>query len=259
MCSQKSRIPVFSFQEPKAISVPEERQPLVPSKKYLNKTVNLEPHRDRAFVFGAKAPECFAFKGAAQGVAKSTKDVPPLPKKPAIRNPVTQVGSRLKRETELRNKNKLLEAAKGEMMVKLEKMQDTVKELKEQCENLQKENHELKQFQKCCMQVLETRNCHSGAGNIILEEEEEKTKGKQAEMMVVTEKLNADLELFCKMAKEQKDNLQTAKTKWKHVEEERVRFLEKQQCFQREMEVFAAILDQEDDFVTAETPVLTLL
>ncbi|XP_060119138.1 uncharacterized protein LOC132590194 [Heteronotia binoei] len=246
MCSGKSRIPVFSFQEPKVIIVPEERQPLLPSKRYLNRTANLEPCRDHPFVFGARAPENITFKGATQGVMKI---VPPSRKKATVQCPA----SRYKWETELRNKNKLLEAARSEMMVKLERTQGTVKELKEQCEHLQKENQELKWFQECCMLV-------SGAGNTILEKAEE-MKEEQAEMMVLTEKLNADLEMFCRMAKEQKDNLQTAKGTLKQVKEEQVHFREKQQCFRREMEEFAAILDQEHEFVIAEmeTPILTLL
>ncbi|XP_015282700.1 PREDICTED: uncharacterized protein LOC107123872 [Gekko japonicus] len=251
MCSEKSRIPVFRFREPKVINVPEERQPLLPSKRYLNSSANVEPCRDRAFVFGAKAPENIAFKEATHWV---TKIVPPPPKKATVQCPV----SRHKREAELRNKNKILEAARTEMMVKLERTQGTVKELKEQCEHLQKENEELKQFQKSCMLVLETCNCLSDAGITTLEKEERKKE--QDEMMVLTEKLNADLELFCRMAKEQKDHLQTAKMAWKQVEEERIHFREKQQCFRREMEEFAAILDQEDEFVTAEveTPVLSV-
>ncbi|XP_077179012.1 small kinetochore-associated protein [Paroedura picta] len=250
MCCEKSRIPVFSFHDPKFIHVPEERQPLLPSKRYLNRTANLEPRRDRAFVFGAKAPENIAFKGATQGV---TKIVPPPPKKATVQCPA----SRYKREAELKSKNKILEAARSEILAKLERTEGTAKELKEQCVCLQKENQELKQFQKCCMFVLEMCNCLSGD---TLLEKEETTKEKQAEMMVLTEKLNAHLELFCRMAKEQKEHIQTAKMTWKQVEEEQVHFREKQQCFRREMEEFAAILDQ-DDFVTAEveTPVLTLL
>uniref|UniRef100_A0ACB8G4K2 Uncharacterized protein n=1 Tax=Sphaerodactylus townsendi TaxID=933632 RepID=A0ACB8G4K2_9SAUR len=236
MCSQRSRIPVFSVQVPKVINVAEELQPLPPSRTNLNRTANIEPHRDHAFVFRAKAPEHIAFKGATQG-------------------PV----SRYRREAELRNKIKLLEGARSEMMVKLERTQATVNELKEQCENLQRENQEFKQFAKCCMLDQETRNCLSVAGGKTLEMEE--MKEEQAEMMVLTEKLNTDLELLCKMVKEQKDNLQTAKMTWKQLEEERAHFREKQQCFQREMKEFADILDQEYEFVTAEmeTTILTPL
>ncbi|XP_048339287.1 uncharacterized protein LOC125425747 [Sphaerodactylus townsendi] len=252
MCSQRSRIPVFSVQVPKVINVAEELQPLPPSRTNLNRTANIEPHRDHAFVFRAKAPEHIAFKGATQGV---TKVEPPPPKRAAVQHPV----SRYRREAELRNKIKLLEGARSEMMVKLERTQATVNELKEQCENLQRENQEFKQFAKCCMLDQETRNCLSVAGGKTLEMEE--MKEEQAEMMVLTEKLNTDLELLCKMVKEQKDNLQTAKMTWKQLEEERAHFREKQQCFQREMKEFADILDQEYEFVTAEmeTTILTPL
>uniref|UniRef100_A0ACB8EPN3 Uncharacterized protein n=1 Tax=Sphaerodactylus townsendi TaxID=933632 RepID=A0ACB8EPN3_9SAUR len=96
----------------------------------------------------------------------------------------------------------------------------------------------------------ETRTCLSVAGGKTLEMKEE-----QAERMVLTEKIKTDLELFCKMAKEQKDHLQTAKVTWKQLQEVRARFRPKQQGFQREMKEFADILDES---VTAEmeTPIL---
>ncbi|KAL7992463.1 hypothetical protein Chor_016719 [Crotalus horridus] len=76
-------------------------------------------------------------------------------------------------------------------------------------------------------------------------------KKTQTEITVLSDKLNADLELFIQMAKEEKENLQNAQTRWKQIEEERTHFLQEQQSFNREMEELVAALNQEVDFLNS--------
>ncbi|XP_062974943.1 small kinetochore-associated protein [Elgaria multicarinata webbii] len=245
MENEKSRIPVYSFQQPKVISVPKDIQ-LHPKRQGLNKMNDLEPLKELDFTFGANVPLCVPFKETNQRVMKTAKNIvaaPPLKK--AVTETVRIPTTRYRREAELRNKNKLLETAKCELSLKLAGMQNDMKDMKEQCDSLEKENQLLKKFQESCMLILETRNCDPVAGENIWEEEEE-SKKRQTEIMVLSENLNADLELFIQVAKEQRDNLQNAQIKWKQVEEERAHFLEQQQSFHREKEDLFAILDQEE-------------
>ncbi|XP_053141557.1 uncharacterized protein LOC128340460 isoform X2 [Hemicordylus capensis] len=248
MESEKSRIPVYSFQQPKVIS---ELKDMQHSK---DQCINKETYtvKEPDLTFGGNASVCVVFKGTNQRLVKSSKKAaaaPPPPKKMVaamVRSPV----SRYRREAELRNKNKLLETTKCDLNLKLAGMQSAVQDLKEQNDVLEKENQKLKQFQETCMLILEARNCDPVTGNTILEEEEV-AKKTRSEVMVLTEVLNADLELFNQLAKEQKENLQNTKLKWKQAEDDQAHFLQQLQSFNSEIEELSALselslLDQED-------------
>ncbi|XP_078247748.1 small kinetochore-associated protein isoform X2 [Pogona vitticeps] len=242
MENEKSRIPVYSFQRPKAIIVPKDGYHSLHSKRQcLNKMEDLEPLKNPDFTFGGNVPLSVTFKDANQRAPKSAKKVAVLPpKKPVIvRSPM----NRYKRELELRNNNKLLETVKCELNLKLARIQKEMKEVKEKSDSLEKENEQLKRFQENCMLILETRNCDAGTN--ILEETEENRK-TQDEIMDLSEKLKAELELFIQLAKEQKDVFQNSQMKWKQVEEEEALFLEQRQLFHKEMEELFTILNNEE-------------
>ncbi|XP_066470689.1 small kinetochore-associated protein [Tiliqua scincoides] len=226
MENEKSRIPVYSSQHSTVSGVLKDANP--------------------QYTFGPNLPACAVSRGTNQRPLNSKKEVaPPLPKKTVATAPVRNMTNKYRRETELRNKNKALETTACELNLKLTGMQSTIKDLQEQNDELEKENQKLKKFQESCMLILETRDCDSVTGNSILEEEKENEKNR-TEIMVLTEELNAGLEQFNQMVKEQKDNLQNAQTKWKQVAEERTRFLEQQQSFRRKMEDLSALLDEEE-------------
>ncbi|XP_007429067.1 small kinetochore-associated protein isoform X1 [Python bivittatus] len=249
MESEKSKIPVYTSQQSKTTGVLKDMQLCDYSKQQnQNKGIDSEPLKDPVFPFGANNPAiCVAFKDPNQRLMKTGKKaaLPPPPKKGAptiTRSPM----NRCRRVTELRNKSKLLETVR-ELNLKVTEMQKDMKDMKELCDSLEKENDKLKKFQESCLLILETRNCDPVTGEQILEEEE-MNKKIQTEIMVLSEKLNADLELFIQMAKQEKENLQNAQTRWKQIEEERTHFLEQQQSFHREMEDLFAALNQADDF-----------
>ncbi|XP_053238686.1 small kinetochore-associated protein [Podarcis raffonei] len=239
MENEKSRIPIYSVQQPKVISMPTDPH----SKKQCFVKPDLGPLKAPDFTFGENVPVRTALKDTNQRFMK--KATQPPPKKAASSNARTPM-SRYRREAELRNKNKQLESAKWEVSSKLMEAEKDLKNTKEQCDNLEKENQKLKKFQESCMLILSARNCDPATGDKILEEDEENKK-TQSEIMDLMEKLTTDLELFTQMAKEQKENLQKTHDKWKQVEEEQAHFLEQEQCFHREMEDLFAILDQAEE------------
>ncbi|XP_070787430.1 small kinetochore-associated protein [Pituophis catenifer annectens] len=249
METDKSKIPVYISQQSKTTGVLKEVQPCDYSKQQnQNKGMDSVPLKDPVFTFSANNPTaCAALKDPNQRLTKSGKKValPPPPKKGL---PTTTRSYR--RETELKNKNKLLENDKSELSLKVEAMQKEMTDMKKLCDSLEKENEKLKNFQESCLLILEAKNLDPVTGEQILEEEETKKK-LQTEITVLSDKLNADLELFIQMAKEEKENIQNAQTRWKQIEEERTHFLEEQQSFHREMEELFAALNQEVDFLNS--------
>lgn len=221
MENEKSKIPTYNFQRPIVVGV--------------LKDANSENN------FDSNPPA--VFRGTNQRSVKPKKEVAPPPSKKAAA-PVPHTTSKYRRDADLRSKNKALETTKCELSLKVTGLQSTIKDLQEKNDELIKENQKLMKFQKGCMLILETKNCDAVTDNI-LEEEEENNK-RRTQIMALTENLNADLEQFSQLVKEQKDNLQNAQTKWNHVEEERTQFLEQQQTFLSEMEDLSALLDEEE-------------
>ncbi|XP_063149521.1 small kinetochore-associated protein-like [Candoia aspera] len=249
METEKSKIPVYTSQQSKTTGVLKDVQLCDYSKQQnQNKGIDPEPLKEPVFTFGANNPTTsVAFKDPNQRLMKTGKKALPPPPKKGVPTVTRSPMNRYRREVELRNKNKLLETVKYELSLKVEEMQKDMKDMKELCDRLEKENDKLKKFQESCLLILEARNCDPVTGEQILKEEE-MNKKIQTEITVLSEKLNADLELFIQMAKEEKENLQNAQTRWKQIEEERTHFLEQQQSFHREMEDLLAALNQEDDF-----------
>ncbi|KAJ7344855.1 hypothetical protein JRQ81_000805 [Phrynocephalus forsythii] len=178
---EKSRIPVYSSQHPRTIIVPKDAHQSLHSKRQcLNKMEDLAPLKDPNFTLVANVPSSVTSKDKNQRAPKATKKVALPPPKKAMTVQKSPM-NRYRRETELRNKNKLLETIKCELNLKLAGIQDEMKEVKEKCDTLEKENEKLKRFQESCMLILETRNCDAGAN--ILEDAEENKK-RQDEIMV---------------------------------------------------------------------------
>ncbi|KAJ6667298.1 hypothetical protein lerEdw1_017276 [Lerista edwardsae] len=245
MENEKSRIPIFKFANPKTISVLKDTQNT--KKQGLDKTPDPSHLKNPEFAFIANPPSCVVFRGTNKRAMKSAKkavEAPPPSKKTVIA-PVRSTVSKSRREVELRNRNKELETTKCELSLKVSGMQSTIKDLEEKNSDLEKENQKLKKFQESCMLVLEARNWDPVTGDSLFEEEEE-SKKTRTEIMVLTEKLSAGLELFSQMVKEQKDTLQNTDIKWKQAEEQRAHFLEQQQSFHKEMENMSALLDKEE-------------
>ncbi|KAM3850908.1 small kinetochore-associated protein [Vipera latastei] len=220
-----------------------------------NKEMDSKPLKDPDFTCDANNPTaCVAFKAPNQRLMKPVKKVAlPTPLKkglPIATRSFNSPMNRYRREAEVRNKNKFLESAKNELSLKVEEMQKDVKEMRELCDSLEKENDKLKKFQENCLLILEARNCDPVTGEQIWEEEE-MNKKIQTEITVLSDKLNADLELFIQLTKGEKENLQNAQTRWKKIEEERTHFLEEQESFHREMEELVAALNQEVDFLNS--------
>ncbi|XP_026560744.1 small kinetochore-associated protein-like isoform X1 [Pseudonaja textilis] len=249
----KSKIPVYTSQQSKTTGVLKEVQPCDYSKRQNQKKgMDSMQLKDPVFTFGANNPTaCIALKDTNQRPMKSGKNValPPPPKRgmpTTTRSPM----NRYRRETERKNKNKFLENVKSELSLKVAEMQKDITDTKKLCDGLEKENEKLKKFQESCLLILEAKNWDPVTGEQILEEEE-MNKKTQTEITALSDKLNADLELFIQMAKEEKESLQNAQTRWKQIEEERTHFLQEQQSFDREMEELLAALNQEVDFLNS--------
>ncbi|NWU41869.1 SKAP protein, partial [Hylia prasina] len=174
------------------------------------------------------------FKAANQGLPKSDKRVEPVPKKTVARRPL----SRHQLEAELKNKNQLVETlrqqlARGEGTIKL-------RELKKDNERLVHEVEKLKKIQDTCMMILESRNINPGSNT----EEEKEMRACREKTTTLTKKLTEDLMLFCHTVAKEEEMLETAMAKWKSVQEENQRALEKQSYFQAQIKECAAMLEE---------------
>ncbi|XP_070590366.1 small kinetochore-associated protein [Erythrolamprus reginae] len=228
METEKTKIPIYISQNSKTTHILKELQPFDDLKQQKqNQGMDLVPLKDPVHTFDAKNPTACA----------------------TLRDPNQRPMNRYRRETELRNRNKLLENVKSELSLKVEEMQKDMTDKMKVCDSLEKENEKLKKFRESCLLIFEAKNWDPVTGEQILEEEEMK-KMTQTEITVLSDKLNDGLELFIQRAKEEKEYIQNAQTRWKQIEEERTHFLEEQQSFDREMEELLAALNQEDDFLS---------
>ncbi|NXK67758.1 SKAP protein, partial [Sylvietta virens] len=173
------------------------------------------------------------FKAADQGLHKSDKRVELVSKKTVARRPL----SRYQLEAELKIKNQLVETLKQQ----LAKAEGTIKlrELKKENERLVHEVENLKKIQETCMMILESRNVSPGS-NI---EKEKEMRACREKTTILTKKVIEELMLFCHTVAEEEEMLETAMAKWKSAQEENQCALEKQSCFQAQINEWTSILE----------------
>ncbi|NXD69319.1 SKAP protein, partial [Eolophus roseicapillus] len=208
-------------------------------KQCVSKRTDLEFNKGPDFNFSSNIPADGVFKATSQGLPKSAKKGEPLLKKPATRGPL----NRYKLEAELKTKNQVLETAKQQLHSKLTEAQRTIKGLKDEKEGLVQEVEKFSKLQETYMVILESRNIDPVTGSTILEKEE-KSRECQRQTVLLTENLIEELRLFNRMAANENEKLQTARVKWKAVEEERHCPLEQHSSFQASMKESSAVLDK---------------
>ncbi|NXY35190.1 SKAP protein, partial [Pomatorhinus ruficollis] len=227
-----SRIPLHSRShrpEPSA-----ESQMAFPSKrKCVSKTSEPEFSRIPSLNSPSNVTVDSVFKAANQGLPKSDKRAEPVSKKTRARCPL----SRQQLEAELKNKNQLVETlkqqlARGEGSIKL-------RELKKENKRLVQEVEKLKKLQETCMTILESRNINPGS-NI---EEEEEMRACREKTTTLTKKVTEELTLFCHRVAKEEEMLETAMAKWKSVQEENQRAMEKQSYFQVQIKECTAMFE----------------
>ncbi|NXR53841.1 SKAP protein, partial [Hippolais icterina] len=227
-----SRIPVHGRlhrPEPSA-----ELQMTFPSKrKCVSKTSEPEFNRVPSLNFPSNVTVDSVFKATNQGLPKCGKRVEPVSKKTVARRPL----SRHQLEAELKNKSQLVETLRQQ----LARAEGTLKlrELKKENERLVQEVEKLKKIQETCMMILESRNINPGS-NI---EEEKEMRACREKTTVLTKQVTEELTLFCHTVAKEKEMLETAVAKWKSVQEENQRALEKQSYFQAQIKECSAMLE----------------
>ncbi|NXU97299.1 SKAP protein, partial [Cettia cetti] len=207
-----------------------ELQMTFPSKrKCVSKTSEPEFSRVPNLNFPSNVTVDSVFKAANPGLPKSGKRVEPVSKKTVARRPL----SRHQLETELKNKNQLVETLKQQ----LARAEGTIKlrELKKENEKLVHEVEKLKKIQETCMMILESRNIDPGKDilKVIF----------LLTLQMLTKKATEELMLFCHTVAKEKEMLETAMAKWKSVQEENQRALEKQSYFQAQIKECRAMLE----------------
>ncbi|NXR72306.1 SKAP protein, partial [Pycnonotus jocosus] len=232
MEAQLSRIPVHGRlhrPEPSA----ELQMTFSSKRKCVGKTSEPESSSVPRLDFSSSVAVDNVLKAANQGLPKSGKRAEPVPKKTVVRRRL----SRHQLETELKNKNQLVETLKQQ----LARTEGTVKlrELKKKNERLAHEVEKLKKIQETCMVMLESRNINPGS-NI---EEEEQLRACREKTTTLTKKFTEELMLFCDTVAKEEEVLETAMAKWKSMQEENQHALEKQSDVQSQIKECTAMLE----------------
>uniref|UniRef100_A0A8C3R7I3 SKAP protein n=1 Tax=Cyanoderma ruficeps TaxID=181631 RepID=A0A8C3R7I3_9PASS len=139
-------------------------------------------------------------------------------------------------EAELKNKNQLVETLKQQLAKK------EIRELKKENERLVHEVEKLKKIQGTCMTILESRNINPGKEfSLCLHPG---TPSPECFFSsTLTKKVTEELTLFCHTVAKEDEMLETAMAKWKSVQEENQRALEKQSDFQVQIKECTAMLE----------------
>ncbi|XP_075049742.1 small kinetochore-associated protein [Mixophyes fleayi] len=228
---EKSKLPVL---RPQATNRGDLMLPCA-KKPCLQKPVLTVYSKDPNIAFSSNASGVGVFKTGGNG----KKAVLPKKTVPHVRGPV----NRYRMETELRDKNQLLEAANTSLHSSLVSAQNKIKEMTEQYDEVKEDLKELKWHLEKNMIILESRNIDPVSGEHIIAAAAE-TRKMREETTVVTENLLKELKLFSLTAAKQKNLMQTITTKWKEAEDSRNVFLEEQQAFQSDMEQFRSSLKE---------------
>ncbi|XP_074091203.1 small kinetochore-associated protein [Macrotis lagotis] len=142
--------------------------------------------------------------------------------------------SQQRAEEELKEKNQLLEAVNKQLHVKLTESQEEVKVLTQRVELLEKSQDKY-------LAVLDNGSIDPGKqilGNL------QETIKEEVESSLVFEKLKDQLKHFNQIATKRMEELQVLKAKLKINEEERARFLEKQEAFNNEKDELTITIEQ---------------
>ncbi|KAM4014282.1 small kinetochore-associated protein [Anomaloglossus baeobatrachus] len=227
---EKSKLPVF---RPQASSIADLTLPVAKRPCPLKAIVPLSIKDPNIAAFST-APNPVVFKAGGNGrksiVAKKTG--PPAP-----RGPVT----RYRMESELKDKNQLLEAANTTLHGRLMTAENTIQEMSGQQQSLKEEVKELQRRLEKNLIILESRNIDPVSGERIVAAAEESTKVKET-TKACAENLLTELKTFTLSTKEQKELIQTIKVKWNEAEERRNLFLQEQEAFQSDLERFQSSL-----------------
>ncbi|XP_068109496.1 small kinetochore-associated protein [Hyperolius riggenbachi] len=226
---EKSKLPVFrSHASSSSELIPCAKKPCPP------KPVLPQYAKVANITFSSTVPEFAPSKDSGNGKKAVFKKTGPSTRGPFTRHRV---------ETELQDRNQLLEAANSSLQMNLHSAQNTIKEMSEKQEAMDGELNELRDRLEKHMVVLESSNIDPVSGERILADSEE-MRNMAEERKNVTDNLLKELQLFIKTTKQQTEVVQTCTTKWKEVEESREQFLEDQQSFQRNLDLMRSSLDR---------------
>ncbi|XP_063803385.1 small kinetochore-associated protein [Pseudophryne corroboree] len=191
--------------------------------------------RDPNIAFSSSAHDLVVFKAAGNGKKAL------LPKKtiPPVRGP----GNQYIIESELRDRNRLLEAANNSLHGDLVSTQNMVKELIQQRDAAKKELQELNRRMDRSLVILESRNIDPVSGDRIIAAAEETSKVRE-ETKAFTENLLNELKRCSNVTVEHRDLVQCVREKWKEAQESRHLFLEEQQAFQSDLQQFRSSLQE---------------
>ncbi|XP_073422823.1 small kinetochore-associated protein [Dendrobates tinctorius] len=191
--------------------------------------------KDPNIVSFSAAPNPVVFKAGGNGKKPvlSKKMVPPG------RGPI----NRYRMESELRDKNQLLEAANTTLHNRLMAAENTIQEMSGQQETLKEELKELQRRLDKNLIILESRNIDPVSGERIIAAAE-KTSQVKKETKALAENLLTELKIFTLATKEQKELVQTVKAKWKEAEDSRNLFLQEQEAFQSDLERFQLSMER---------------
>ncbi|XP_040268325.1 small kinetochore-associated protein isoform X2 [Bufo bufo] len=221
---ERSKLPVLRASHVTDLTVPSAKKPCPPKPGFplYSKNPNI--------AFSTAAPNGVVFKAGGSGKNRvvSKKAGPP------VRGPI----NRYRVESELKDKNQLLEAANTSLHNSL----NTIQEKSEQQQTLKEELKELQRRLEKNMIILESRNIDPVSGEHIISVAEE-TSRKKEETKAFTEHLVTELQIFALATKEQKELVQKLKTKWNEAEESRNQFLQEQEAFQSDLEQFGLSLE----------------
>lgn len=233
---EKSKLPVLKAQ---ASSVTDFALPSA-KKPCPQKPVVPFYSRDPNIAFSSAAPNGGVFKAGGTG------KMPVMSKKtgPPTRGPI----NRYRMESELKDKNQLLEAANTNLHNNLINAQNTIQQMSEQQESLKEGLKELQQRVEKNMIILESRNIDPVSGEKIIAAAEETSKVKE-ETKVFTVNLLKELKIFTEATKEQKELVRTVKAKWVEAEESRKQFLQEQEGFQKDLEQFQLSLEHAEKWL----------
>ncbi|KAM4690408.1 small kinetochore-associated protein [Rhinophrynus dorsalis] len=227
---ERSKIPVHKSQATEKSLFADQVQPF-PKKPCPQKPLY---SKDPNIVFSSTAPDMVVFK--AVGNVKKT-----VSKKASA--PTRGPANKYKMEAELRDRNRLLEAANVSLHSNLTSAQEKIKEMTKRQEEHEKDLKELNRRLEKNMIILENRNIDPVSGDYILASAEENSQ-LRTQTKIFTEKLINELQTFNQTASQQRTLIQTVMAKWKEAEQERKQFVEEQQAFQKELEQFRESLQQ---------------
>ncbi|NWI44061.1 SKAP protein, partial [Picathartes gymnocephalus] len=205
--------------------------------KCVSKTSETEFTGVPSLNFASNVPEDSVFKPANQGLPKSNRKVEPVSKKTVTKRPL----SRYQLETELKNKNQLVETLKQQ----LARAEGTIqlRELKKENKRLVHEVEKLKKIQETCMTILESRSIDPGKKFALRLHPGTPSPEWLFSSVMLTGKVIEELMLFCHTVAKEKEMLETAMAKWKSAREENQHALEKHSCIQAEIKEWTAMLE----------------